>query len=300
VDLPAAVSRLFLEQSPHSEDHVARSSTLTALTSGFKALAVAAALTCVTVTLGAPPANAAPMNPVSHPERDWMGSQVARHEPPTGNVTITPLVAQTPGLDVSGWQGNVNWASVAANGARFAYVKATESTTYTSPYFSQQYTGSYNVGLIRGAYHFATPNTSSGATQADYFIAHGGGWSRDGKTFPGMLDMEWNPYGAACYGLSAAGMVSWILSFSDEYHAKTSRWPVIYTATSWWSQCTGNTGDFSSTNPLMLANYNGSPGPMPYNWGFQTIWQFADAGTFPGDQDYFNGDYSRVQALANG
>jgi hypothetical protein len=74
----------------------------------------------------------------------------------------------------------------------------------------------------------------------------------------------------------------------------------IYTATSWWSQCTGNTGDFSSTNPLALANYNGSPGPMPYNWPYQTIWQFADSGIFPGDQDTFNGDFSRVQALANG
>jgi GH25 family lysozyme M1 (1,4-beta-N-acetylmuramidase) len=239
-------------------------------------------------------------DPVTHPERDWLGSQVAAHEPGSGRAIVRPAVTQTPGLDVSSWQGNVDWASVASHGARFAYVKATESTNYTNPYFSQQYTGAYYAGIVHGAYHFATPNTSSGAAQADYFVAHGGGWSRDGMTFPGMLDMEWNPYGAACYGLSASGMVNWILSFSNEYHARTGRWPVIYTATSWWSQCTGNTGDFSSTNPLMLANYNGSPGPMPYNWGFQTIWQYADSGVFPGDQDYFNGDYSRVQALANG
>jgi len=236
---------------------------------------------------------------VRHPELDWAGSQVAKHQPSTGGP-ITPLVTQTPGLDVSSYQGNVNWSSVWANGGRFAYTKATEGTYYTSPSFAQQYNGSYNAGLIRGAYHFATPDTTSGATQADYFVAHGGGWSKDGKTLPGMLDMEWNPYGAACYGLSASGMVNWILSFSNEYHARTSRWPVIYTATSWWSQCTGNVGDFSSTNPLMLANYNGSPGPMPFNWGFQTIWQFADSGVFPGDQDRFNGDITRVQALANG
>jgi Glycosyl hydrolases family 25 len=95
-------------------------------------------------------------------------------------------------------------------------------------------------------------------------------------------------------------MVSWIMSFSNEYHAKTTRWPVIYTAQSWWSECTGNRGDFSSTNPLMLAYYSSTPGPMPYNWGYQTIWQFADSGTFPGDQDRFNGDITRVQALANG
>ena len=238
---------------------------------------------------------------VTHPDLDWAGSQVAKHEGDrTEYETVSPLVTQTPGLDVSSYQGNVGWSTVAANGAKFAYVKATESTNYTNPYFTQQYNGSYNVGIIRGAYHFATPNTSSGAAQADYFVAHGGGWSKDGKTLPGMLDMEWNPYGADCYGLSYSGMVNWILSFSNEYHARTSRWPVIYTATSWWSECTGSTGDFSSTNPLMLASYASSPGTMPYHWSYQTIWQFADSGTFPGDQDRFNGDYSRVQALANG
>jgi GH25 family lysozyme M1 (1,4-beta-N-acetylmuramidase) len=237
------------------------------------------------------------------PELDWLGSQVAKHEPHgnrnAGYAIMSPAT-QTPGLDVSAYQGSINWSSVAANGAKFAYIKATEGTYYTNPDFAQQYNGSYGVGIIRGSYHFATPDTTSGATQADYFIAHGGGWSKDGRTMPGMLDIEWDPYGSACYGLSGGQMVSWILSFSNEYHARESVWPVIYTATSWWSQCTGNQGDFSSTNPLALANYNGSPGAMPYNWPWQTIWQWADSGTFPGDQDLFNGPYSRVQALANG
>jgi GH25 family lysozyme M1 (1,4-beta-N-acetylmuramidase) len=248
------------------------------------------------------PSSAATHPVVRHPELDWLGSQVAKHEPhPPTVAAVTPMATQTPGLDVSSYQGNVNWSTVAANGAKFAYVKATEGTYYTSAYFSQQYEGSYGVGIVRGAYHFATPDTTSGAAQADYFVAHGGGWSKDGKTLPGMLDMEWDPYGADCYGLSKSAMVSWILSFSNEYHAKTSRWPVIYTATSWWSECTGNTGDFSSTNPLMLAYYStSSAGPMPYNWTYQTIWQFADSGTFPGDQDRFNGDTSRISALANG
>ena len=107
------------------------------------------------------------------------------------------------GMDVSGYQGNVAWQTAYNNGARFAYVKATEGTTYTNPYFAQQYNGSYNVGMIRGAYHFAHPNSSSGTAQADYFAAHGGGWSGDGKTLPPALDIEYNPSGAECYGLSA-------------------------------------------------------------------------------------------------
>jgi GH25 family lysozyme M1 (1,4-beta-N-acetylmuramidase) len=179
-------------------------------------------------------------------------------------------------------------------------LKATESTDYTNPYFTQQYNGSYAAGIIRGTYHFAIPADSGGATQADYFVANGGGWSGDGMTLPGTLDIEWNPYGADCYGLTQSAMVGWIQSFVNEYQARTGRWPVIYTAASWWSECTGNTGDFSSTDPLWVASYSSSPGVMPYNWGYQTIWQYADSGTFPGDQDSFNGDISGVRALANG
>ena len=216
-------------------------------------------------------------------------------------ATSAGAATSVRGMDVSGYQGNVNWSSAYSKGARFAYIKATEGTGYRNPYFAQQYNGSYNVGMIRGSYHFARPNISSGATQADYFVAHGGGWSRDGKTLPGALDIEWNPYsGGTCYGLSQTGMVAWIKAFSDEYHRKTTRWPVIYTATSWWSQCTGNRGDFTSTNPLWVARYASAPGTLPYAWGFYTFWQNADSGTFPGDQDVFNGAYDRLQALANG
>ena len=119
-------------------------------------------------------------------------------------LTGSPASAATVtyGQDVSGHQGNVNWSAQWSAGSRFAYVKATEGTYYTNPYFAQQYNGSYNVGMIRGSYHFARPDTTSGATQANYFVDHGGGWSRDGRTLPGALDIEYNPYGATCYGLS--------------------------------------------------------------------------------------------------
>ena len=218
-----------------------------------------------------------------------------------GFANSASAAGSVKGMDVSSHQGNVNWSAAWNNGARFAYVKATEGTSYLNPYFAQQYNGSYNVGMIRGAYHFARPNVSSGVTQADYFVAHGGGWSRDGKTLPGALDIEWNPYsGGTCYGKSQTAMVSWIRAFSNEYHARTSRWPVIYTATSWWSQCTGNLGDFTSTNPLWVARYASAPGTLPFAWGYYTFWQNADSGIFPGDQDVFNGAYDRLQALALG
>jgi GH25 family lysozyme M1 (1,4-beta-N-acetylmuramidase) len=202
-------------------------------------------------------------------------------------------------MDVSGYQGNVDWQTAWNNGARFAYVKATEGTGYTNPYFAQQYNGSYNVGMIRGSYHFARPNVSSGATQADYFVAHGGGWSADGKTLPGLLDIEYNPYGATCYGLSHASMVSWIHAFINEYQAKTGRWAVIYSTTDWWTSCTGNNSGFGANDPLFIARYASTVGTLPAGWGTYTFWQHADSGTFPGDQDVFNGSAARLLALAN-
>ncbi len=268
--------------------------------------AVLTALTVLLALLLALPgtASAAPAaghDPVSHPRLDWMGSTVLAHEGgDPANHPVLPLVVQTPGMDVSGYQGDIDWAAASANGGRFAYVKATESTTYTNPYFAQQYNGSYDVGMIRGAYHFATPDTSGGAAQADYFVSHGGGWSADGRTLPPALDIEYNPYGATCYGLSPSAIVNWIADFSDTVHARTGRYPVIYTTNQWWSECTGGSTAFAADNPLWTARYTSTPGALPSGWGYQTIWQYADTGVLPGDQDYFNGSYSRLQALADG
>lgn len=214
-------------------------------------------------------------------------------------AAVAPAAAVVYGIDVSGWQGNVNWASWWNSGYRFVYVKATEGTGYTNNYFAQQYNGSYKQGFIRGSYHFALPNKSSGATQADYFIfiAHGGGWSKDGKTLPGVLDIEFNPYGSTCYGLSQASMRSWISSFTHRYNSRTGRDAVIYTNTSWWISCTGNSGAFGSTNPLWVANYGTSKPPLPAGWGFYTFHQYTSS---PLDKDKFNGTNARLKALALG
>ena len=229
----------------------------------------------------------------------YMGMGVAAHDGVDG-APVSELAAQTEGVDVSSHQGNVAWSTLWTSGVKWAYVKATEGTYYTNPYFAQQYNGSYNVGMIRGAYHFATPDTTNGATQANYFVDHGGGWSRDGKTLPGALDIEWNPYGAACYGKTTSGMVTWIRDFLNQYKARTGRAPVIYTATSWWKQCTGNYSGFATANPLWVARYAAEVGELPAGWPYYTIWQYTSSGPTVGDHNHFNGDYSRVQALANG
>jgi GH25 family lysozyme M1 (1,4-beta-N-acetylmuramidase) len=213
--------------------------------------------------------------------------------------------AQTPGIDVASHQGNVDWGAVAGAGIRWAFVKATEGTTYENPYFAQQYNGSYNAGMIRGAYHFALPDRSSGAAQANHFVDNGGGWSGDGKTLPGALDIEYNPYGATCYGLSAGQMVSWINDFVTTYRNRTGRDAVIYTTANWWNTCTGSNTSFAANHPIWAAHYGVSNPTLPAGWSVYTMWQYTSTGSVPGiggnvDRNHFNGDESRLQALANG
>ncbi|KUL47654.1 lysozyme [Streptomyces sp. NRRL F-4489] len=240
----------------------------------------------------------------AHPEQDWMGSTIAMHEGMERAGGSEPRNAwsrkSVAGVDVSSHNGNVSWKKLRRMGVRFAYVKATEGTSYTNPYFTQQYRGSYHAGMIHGAYHFALPDHSGGAAQARFFARHGGGWSRDGRTLPGALDMEYNPYGATCYGKSHGGMVSWIADFVRAYREETGRDAVIYTSTNWWKRCTGNSTRFGRTNPLWIPRYGSSVGTLPGGWRFHSIWQHTSSGHTVGDHNRFNGPYSRLKVLANG
>lgn len=205
------------------------------------------------------------------------------------------------GMDVSGHQPNVNWVSESGRGARFAYVKASEGISMTSSYFSSQYTGARNAGLIRGAYHFALPSVSSGSVQADFFVNNGGGWSADGWTLPPLLDVEYNPYsslGNSCYNMTPAQMVAWIRDFSDRILARTGRLPMIYSTGDWWNRCTGYNTSFSA-NGLHIAAYNTwGPEPLPAGWREYRMWQFSDSGPLAGDSNVWNGSMDQLRAFA--
>ena len=207
------------------------------------------------------------------------------------------------GMDVSSHQGNVDWTRAWSLGSRFAYAKATEGTTYKNPNFNQQYNGSYNVGMTRGAYHFALPNVSSAVAQANYFVNNGGGWSADGRTLPPLLDIEYNPYpslGNTCYNMSSGAMVNWIRDFSNQVKALTGRAPMIYTTTDWWERCTGNSSAFRD-NPLHIANYNEvGAGRLPASWSVYSVWQYSSTGPFVGDSNVWNGTTAGLTAFARG
>jgi lysozyme len=222
----------------------------------------------------------------------------------TALATAPARAAEPPkGHDVSSRQKSVDWTKAQAAGARFVYVKATESTGYRNPYFGAQYEGAGAAGLLRGAYHFALPDQGSGTAQADHFVHNGGAWSPDGRTLPPALDIEYNPYdsGRTCYGLGQAEMVAWIRAFSDEVRRLTGRRPVIYTTTHWWNLCTGGSGAFAADHALWIARYGSADaGALPAGWSAWTFWQYADSGSLPGDQNLFNGSATQLERLAGG
>lgn len=211
-------------------------------------------------------------------------------------ASLTGLASSTiQGFDVSHYQSSVDWSAAYSGGLRFVMIKATEGTTYIDPSFSDHYEGATNAGFIRGGYHFARFASSGGAAQANYFLKHGGGWSGDGITLPGMLDLEDD-----CSSLSASSVVSWIQDFVNTYHGATGRYPILYFSPSWWKSCTGNSQAFHTTCPLDLASWNSEVGPIPGGWPYQTFWQYADSNKYGGDSDSFNGDSAGLSKMATG
>ncbi len=225
----------------------------------------------------------------------------------TGTAAATgptlPAGYTVNGIDVSSWQGSaIDWPSVAGN-AKFVYAKATEATNYVNPSFVSQYTGAKAAGLYVGAYAFAHPN-SPAVAQADYFLDNAR-FSADGKTLPPMLDLEW-PYTSGstyiapypCWGLTPAAMVTWIRTFLNEVLRRTGSITLIYTAADWWNTCTGGTTTFGDQLLDVASFTSAPPASLPTSWSAWTVWQYANSGSLPGDQNVFNGTLAQLTTLA--
>ena len=216
------------------------------------------------------------------------------------SASAAPAGYPVTGIDVSAYQGQIDWAPVVAGGAKFAYVRASEQAGLPDSYFDANYQGAKANGLYAGAYHRARPDLSSGTAQADFFLDHAQ-YVNDGKTLPPMLDIEWpRPDWTglnACYNLTPAQLSAWIRDFVSEVAKRTGQRTMIYTNTNWWNPCTGNNTAFGSY-PLFISGYTASPPPLPAGWATWTFWQYSDSGTLPGDQDVFNGNDAGLTRLA--
>jgi GH25 family lysozyme M1 (1,4-beta-N-acetylmuramidase) len=195
------------------------------------------------------------------------------------------------GIDVSHWQGTINWTSVKNSGKRFAFMKATEGTTYTDPRFATNWAQSKAAGLIRGAYHFGHPG-SDAIAQADRFINVVQPTSGDLQM---MLDLEVND------GRTPSQVRSWVVSFIGRIQSRTGRPGIIYTGFYFWRDRAGNGSNLNC--PLFLAAYVSNPNNyVPAAWPYWTFWQYTSTGSCPGisgnvDRDAFNGSLTGLNNL---
>lgn len=74
------------------------------------------------------------------------------------------------GVDVSSYQGDIDWRVLESQGIQFAFIKATEGSSMVDSYYQQNYENAIQTGLRIGAYHFFSSG-SPGATQAQNFMA---------------------------------------------------------------------------------------------------------------------------------
>ena len=200
--------------------------------------------------------------------------------------------AQLNGIDVSHYQGSVNWASVKKAGNSFGFAKATEGTSYTDPNFASNWSRMKNAGVIPGAYHFGRPG-SSATTQAAHFVntvkAAQGGLSGGLQL---VLDLETTD------GKTPAQVKAWMETFLSEIQRLTGKPAIIYTGYYFWRDSVGNPS--SNYNcPLWIASYNSAP-TIPAAWSYYTFWQYTDSGVVSGvggnvDQDKFNGSLTTLR-----
>ncbi len=90
------------------------------------------------------------------------------------------------GVDVSVYQGTIEWDVLAAQEIDFAFIKATEGSGYVDPNFAQNWAGAQAAGLKVGAYHFFSFD-SPGSTQAENFIA---AVPKTADMLPPVVDVE--------------------------------------------------------------------------------------------------------------
>lgn len=90
------------------------------------------------------------------------------------------------GVDVSAYQGRINWRLVAQDHIRFAYIKATEGTTFIDRDFARNWAGAGSAGLRRGAYQFFSL-CDPGTAQARTFLRT---VPKDPGALPPAVDLE--------------------------------------------------------------------------------------------------------------
>jgi GH25 family lysozyme M1 (1,4-beta-N-acetylmuramidase)/acylphosphatase len=208
-----------------------------------------------------------------------------------------PSGATVKGVDVSYYQGHVDWQKVKAHGIAFAVARVADGPSFVDPQFGANWSGMKAAGVVRGTYQFFRPGHDP-IVQADLLIkqinAHGG--LHDGD-LPPALDIEVQD------GVSDATLRSRALAWLEHVEAAFKRTPLVYTSPGFWDGLAADKTFAKYT--LWVANWQTSCPTMPNSWSHWKFWQDADNGSVPGisghvDTDKFNGTLADLKAFAGG
>jgi lysozyme len=193
------------------------------------------------------------------------------------------------GLDVSSYQEQIDWKSVAQTGQyTFVFIKATEGKNYKDAYFQANWRGTKEQGLLRGAYHFYT-DYRTGTEQATNYMSM---VPKEAGMLPPVLDLEVS-------GKDPSVMLREIKLFLDQLEQHYGMKPVIYTDHDRYAEyIKGNFEDYAIwirdvLTPVHWSNVK--------NW---TFWQYCNRGRVPGisgfvDLNVFYGERSQLDKLVN-
>ena len=143
---------------------------------------------------------------------------------PPGTIPGTKVRVRHRGIDASHHQGAIDWRAVANDGVSFAYLKATEGTSYIDPTFAQHRAEALDLGLRVGGYHYFQL-CSSGAEQAAHFASVVGDL-REGNLLPGAVDLELA--GSCPTPPARAVLLAEVRTFLRRVEALTGREPIVY------------------------------------------------------------------------
>ena len=191
------------------------------------------------------------------------------------------------GIDVSNYQGNIDYQSVKSAGIDIVYIKATEGQTITDAYLERNYQRAKANGLKVGFYHFVRARTNEQAIlEANHFVNAISGMAPDCR-----LAMDFEIFG----NLTTAQVNSISLTFLRRVEELTGKSMVIYsnsyTARTVFSQ------ELANMYPLWVAEYGVS---SPQNNGKWSTWigfQYTDRGIVNGINGYVDRDIYTEQIL---
>lgn len=156
---------------------------------------------------------------VVHPQR-------FRDAKPINFGSQSPKNLAVHGVDVSRWQGTIDWQTLRSRGANFVYIKATDGGDHIDPMFKTNWRAAHTAGLKRGAYHFFYWCRTA-SEQADWFIRN---VPRVAGALPPVIDVEWNGQSRCRKKPSPAVVREKMQVFMDRLEAHYGQRPVIYTA----------------------------------------------------------------------